>query len=114
MKKILLCAVLFLSASFTQAADLKPYSSMETTAPTIIGYIKNRANGLIVLTSTQVSCQNGKFFFYALSDGGKVVGGGCYTLIDDNIFATWNDDKSVYQYSGSAINFTQEWLDYSE
>lgn len=77
MKKIFICAVLFASASFTHAGELSPYSSIKTSAPQVIGYIKLQDNGLITLTSEQGSCPNQRLFFYATSSGGKVAGGGC-------------------------------------
>jgi hypothetical protein len=94
------------------AATLNPTSSLDR--PEIIGYIENDANGYITLTSSQVDCPEGKLFFYAVAAGGKVVGGGCYGVVGTNIMATWRDDDSMWQYPGSAIRFTQEWLDYKK
>jgi hypothetical protein len=114
MKNILLCAVLFASASFTQAGELSPYSSIKNPAPEVIGYIKLEDNGLITLTSEQGSCPNQRLFFFATNSGGKVAGGGCYAVLGEHIMATWADDGSMYQYSGDKVNFTQEWLDYKQ
>jgi hypothetical protein len=114
MKKIFLFAVLLVSASFTQAADLKPYSSINASVPEIIGYIKLDENGLITLTSEQGSCPDKRLFFYATNSGGKVAGGGCYTVLGEHIMAIWADDGSMYQYRGESVVFTKEWLDYKE
>jgi len=112
MKRIFLFAILLISASFTQAAELKPYSSFKNSAPEVIGYITLKENGLITLTSEQASCPDGRLFFYATNGGGKVAGGGCYAVFGEHIMATWADDGSMYQYSGEGVRFTQEWLDY--
>jgi hypothetical protein len=114
MKKILLFAVLLVSASFTQAGELSPYSSIKNTAPLVIGYIKLEDNGLITLTSEKGKCPDERLFFYATNSGGKVAGGGCYGVVGENIMATWLDDGSIYQYSGEGVRFTKEWLDYKE
>ena len=114
MKKILLFSALLASSSFAQARELNQYSTLQEEAPTIIGYIENDAKGYITLTSSQVDCPDGRLFFYAISSGGKVVGGGCYGVVGTNIMATWRDDGSMWQYPGSAIRFTQEWLDYKK
>jgi hypothetical protein len=112
MKKIFLCALLFASASFTQARELSPYSSIKNTAPLVIGYITLEEKGLITLTSEKGKCPDDRLFFYATNSGGKVAGGGCYGVIGEHIMATWADDGSIYQYSGEGVRFTQEWLDY--
>ena len=114
MKKILLCAVLFVSASFTQAGELSPYSSIKTSAPEVIGYIKLEDNGLITLTSEKGSCPINNLFFYATNSGGKVAGGGCYSVFGEHIMATWADDDSMYQYRGESVIFTKEWLNYKK
>jgi hypothetical protein len=111
MKKALLCITMFAS-SFTHAGELKQYSSFNNDAPEVIGYITLEENGLITLTSEQASCPDGRLFFYATNGGGKVAGGGCYTVFGENIMATWADDGSIYQYSGENVRFTKAWLDY--
>jgi len=112
MKKLLLCVAMFASSALTHAGELKPYSSFKNVAPTIIGYITLKENGLITLTSEQASCPDGRLFFYATNGGGKVAGGGCYGVVGEHIMAVWEDDGSVYQYSGDGVRFTKEWLDY--
>ena len=112
MKKLQLCVAMLASSSFTHAGELKPYSSFNNPAPEVIGYIKLQENGLITLTSEQVSCPDGSLFFYATNSGGKIAGGGCYAVVGENIVATWADDGSIYQYSGENIRFTKAWLNY--
>lgn len=90
------------------SSTFKPVSSFEK--PFIVGYIANKAGGRIMLTTESGDCKSG-LFFYTTNDGGKILVKGCYTVLGQEVFATASDG-SMYQYPGSSIEFTQEWIDY--
>lgn len=93
-----------------KASTFKPVSSLQNQKPMIAGYLGNEDGGRIMLTTEQADCQSG-LFFYATNRGGKIVAKGCYTVIGQEVFATWSDG-SMYQYPGAEVQFTQEFLDY--
>lgn len=93
-----------------EASTFKPVSSLQNQKPFIVGYIANKAGGRIMLTTESGDCKSG-LFFYTTNDGGKILVKGCYTVLGQEVFATASDG-SMYQYPGSSIEFTQEWIDY--
>lgn len=114
LKAILIVAVFLILFGYfskpVEASTFKPVSSLQNQKPLIVGHIANQEGGRIMLTTEPADCEN-KLFFYAVNKGGKIVAKGCYTVIGQEVFATWSDG-SMYQYSGENIQFTQEFLDY--
>ncbi len=114
LKAILVVAVFLILFGYfskpAEASTFKPVSSLQNQKPMIAGFLGNEDGGRIMLTTEPADCKSG-LFFYATNRGGKIVAKGCYTIIGQEVFATWSDG-SMYQYPGSEVQFTQEFLDY--
>lgn len=82
--------------------------------PTIIGYVKNKANGEITFTTEQGHCnRDSGLLAYIRDNGGRIAMVGCWRMVDSEVFVVWSDGD-LFSYGGDAIQFTEEWLRYSE
>lgn len=95
MRKLFLSLAAFCSVAVAQ------------NAPTIIGYIPNRASGQITLTTETCSTAKDQMFLFVRDDGGKLSMTGCWKMIDANILVKWSDGD-VYSYDVENIIFTPE------
>jgi hypothetical protein len=88
-------------------------NAKELERPSIVGTIKNRAGGSIVLTMRfPKDCSDkGMAFAYVRDDGGKISETGCWKAEDTSIYVFWSDGQ-VFEYDGLNIEFTEEWLKY--
>lgn len=95
MRKLFLSLAAFCSVAVAQ------------NAPTIIGYIPNRASGQITLTSETCSSAKDQMFLFVRDDGGKLSMTGCWKMIESNILVKWSDGD-VYSYDVAAVIFSDE------
>jgi len=81
--------------------------------PSVVGVIKNRAGGEIVLTMRfpKVCLDKDMASAYVREDGGKISETGCWKAEDTSVFVFWSDGQ-VFEYDGTSIEFTKEWLAY--
>jgi hypothetical protein len=80
--------------------------------PTIIGHIKGKQDSEITFTTEQGACAQGTKLAYIQKSGGEVALLGCWRKIDSKVFVTWSDGD-VYTYDVDFIQFTEEWMNYS-
>jgi len=80
--------------------------------PTIIGHMRNNDNGQIVFTTEQGQCKDGTRLTYIEGSGGKIYLVGCWRKTDNKIFVVWSDGD-IFSYDIDNLNFTREWMDYS-
>lgn len=99
--KRLIAAVLLLGSA-TVAAQI----------PTIIGHIKGKQGSEITFTTEQLTCAEGTKLAYIQKSGGEIALLGCWRKVDSKIFVTWSDGD-VYTYDVEFIQFTEEWMNYS-
>jgi len=75
--------------------------------PTILGMIRNRAQGEITLTTEKCQSDPDKSFVFVRDEGGRLSLTGCWKLVEYNVLVSWSDGD-VYSYPVSAVNFTPE------
>lgn len=80
--------------------------------PTIIGHVKGKQNSEITFTTEQGSCGEGTRMAYIQKSGGEIMLLGCWRKVGPKIFVTWSDGD-VYSYDSEFIQFTEEWMEYS-
>jgi hypothetical protein len=97
-----LIAVALLLGSATVAAQI----------PTIIGHVRGKQDSEITFTTEQGSCSDDTRLAYIQRSGGEIALLGCWRKIGAKIFVTWSDG-GVYSYDVEFIQFTKEWMDYS-
>lgn len=90
-----LSAILMLSTA--QAADV----------PKILGTLKNKGGGEIVLTTEPCPNSTGTFFLFTNGDGGEIGFTGCWKYIKPYVFATYSDG-TVYTYPVEAVHFSSD------
>lgn len=76
--------------------------------PSILGTIRNRADGAITLTTETCRTDKTMFFVFVRDDGGKLSLTGCWRTIDYNVFIKWSDGD-VYTYPIDNVEFSQEY-----
>lgn len=82
-------------------------TAVAQNVPTIIGFIPNRADGQIVLTTETCKGTTDQKFAFVKDDGGKLSLTGCWKLIDAEVLVRWADGD-VYSYDVAAVIFTPE------
>lgn len=80
--------------------------------PTIIGHVKGKYDSEITFTTEQGTCAEGTRLAYIQKSGGEVILLGCWRKVGPKVFVTWSDGD-VYTYNVDYIQFTEEWLEYS-
>jgi hypothetical protein len=81
--------------------------------PPIIGHIRNRAGGQIILASEKCSSDQSLQFAFIKDNGGKLSLTGCWRMIGDDIVIRWSDGD-VYSYPVENIEFTDSFNQWSE
>jgi len=79
--------------------------------PTIVGTIKNRANGQIVFTSNKCPKDDSRLFAYVKQDGGRIRHTGCWIWEDPIIFVFW-DTGDVFEYDFASVELSPEFIEY--
>lgn len=83
-------------------------TAVAQTPPTIIGKIRNRAQGEITFTSEKCSRDPTMNFAFIRDDGGRLSLSGCWRLVDYNVLVSWSDGD-VYSYPVENVQFTPEY-----
>ena len=81
--------------------------------PSVLGWIRNRAQGQIVLAGETCAADPTRRFAFVKDDGGKISLTGCWQMIGDDIFINWSDGD-VFSYPIASIEFSpafNEWYE---
>jgi hypothetical protein len=89
------------------------FHQVSNPVPPIIGYIKNRAGGQIVLATEKCSTEPDLQFAFVKDDGGKLSLTGCWRMIGEDIIIKWSDND-VFSYPVDSIEFTDSFNQWSE
>lgn len=81
--------------------------------PPIIGSIRNRAQGQIVLATEKCSTDPSLQFAFVKDDGGRLSLTGCWQMIGEDIVIRWSDGD-VFSYPVGSIEFTDSFNQWSE
>lgn len=81
--------------------------------PPIIGWIRNRAQGQIVLATEKCSTDPSLQFAFVKDDGGRLSLTGCWQMIGEDIVIRWSDGD-VFSYPVESIEFTASFNEWSE
>ena len=81
--------------------------------PPIIGSIKNRAGGQIILATEKCSTDPSLQFAFVKDDGGRLSLTGCWQMIGEDIIIKWSDGD-VFSYPVGSIEFSDGFNRWSE
>lgn len=123
MKKFLFALAAASSISIAAAGvTVTPPSSMSDDfriervnekPPSVLGWIRNRAQGQIVLAGENCAAEPTRRFAFIKDDGGRISLTGCWQMIGDDIFINWSDGD-VFSYPIASIEFSpafNEWYE---
>jgi len=101
------------SLPVTQFESAPEMRRVDNPTPTIIGKIRNRAQGEIVLASESCASDPSSRFAFIRESGGKLSLTGCWQMVDDDIVIRWSDGD-VFMYPIESIEFTQSFNEWYE